>query len=333
MSINNSDCHDKECKICLEVIKKDRLVTLKCNENHTYCYDCIFDWFNSIKNNNNNIYDTKPFTCPYCKQDGGFLPLLPPHTQKIYNIHTNIHLCDCKDCNNEYNVNQEDSNILILNNFNILHVKFCETHQLLHNYGTDLILKNDILFKSPFIRCMCLISNNNQCVNAFTEINMNKINIENKIYFICQVHNKLYQNGAPIIFNDKITTQFNPIIKKLCCAPNKSKYGYCLNKLDFMGMCKTNYHNNNVGNIDIIKHLNISNQNISNINNNQNILSNEDTSDNSFINDLLNDFDNISISNNNNDNICNVLLKNKKGNCQNKGKIMYNGKCGVHKNC
>jgi hypothetical protein len=53
--------------------------------NHIYCYECIKDWYITINKSISNNYSHK-HQCPYCRQNGGFLPLYNNDTP-IYNIH------------------------------------------------------------------------------------------------------------------------------------------------------------------------------------------------------------------------------------------------------
>ena len=56
------DTYDEKSK----VNDKHKCVTLKCN--HKFHYECIYITYKSQK---------KPRVCPYCRKDGGYLPLIP----------------------------------------------------------------------------------------------------------------------------------------------------------------------------------------------------------------------------------------------------------------
>ncbi len=78
------------CNICLEDINDlSTKIVLKCNDKHIFCYKCIFEWYDKIKNNDNSC------SCPFCRQNGGFLPLIG-EGEEIAGIHKQ----------NEYNNNK-----------------------------------------------------------------------------------------------------------------------------------------------------------------------------------------------------------------------------------
>lgn len=72
-----------ECAICYEKLD-DSAIKLKCG--HTFHYNCIFNSYKmaTIKNKNNIKLFRK---CPYCRNNGGFLPL----SKNIY-PYKNIHI-------------------------------------------------------------------------------------------------------------------------------------------------------------------------------------------------------------------------------------------------
>ena len=77
-----------ECYICSIIFNANstELVKLKCS--HSYCHECIMDWYIQCEKNQGykNYGKHSKHECPYCRQDGGFLPLLPNETP-IKNIH------------------------------------------------------------------------------------------------------------------------------------------------------------------------------------------------------------------------------------------------------
>jgi hypothetical protein len=71
------------CRICYDEYKDDenvndnsKCVTLKCG--HKFHYECIYMTYKSLKGQR---------TCPYCRKDGGFLPLIPGQMPQQY-IHS-----------------------------------------------------------------------------------------------------------------------------------------------------------------------------------------------------------------------------------------------------
>ena len=89
------------CNICTDTVKEDKIIALKCEPSkHIFCYDCILDWYKSIKNSNN--YGNYPIKtmCPICRKNGGLLPLIDGiqlingiHNSKNTLICTTIKLC------------------------------------------------------------------------------------------------------------------------------------------------------------------------------------------------------------------------------------------------
>lgn len=68
------------CRICYDEYKDDenindntKCVTLKCG--HKFHYECIYMTYKSLKGQR---------TCPYCRKDGGFLPLIPGQMPQQY---------------------------------------------------------------------------------------------------------------------------------------------------------------------------------------------------------------------------------------------------------
>ena len=66
----------KQCNICMDFFDKKNITGLKCNpEKHTFCLDCITDWFITIKNNKNHFSQYKTRECPICRESAGAIPL------------------------------------------------------------------------------------------------------------------------------------------------------------------------------------------------------------------------------------------------------------------
>lgn len=80
--IINHPNHDHRyiCNICTESIEPHKIIGLKCNyKKHTFCFDCINDWYLetkfNIKSSYNNNYNVIRM-CPICRKNGGYLPNL-----------------------------------------------------------------------------------------------------------------------------------------------------------------------------------------------------------------------------------------------------------------
>lgn len=310
---------DKYCNICTENIENDKLVTLTCNPTHYFCYTCIFDWYNTIKDNYGNftfsgIDDNKQCTCPICKKDGGVIPLLPPHTKNITGIHVKGVIpfgvgevddskCDHKYCNNQYQYLSMSKNKL--------YKKLCSYHYYDFKKGKNITLENDEIFESPYIKCHCKMPNNTECINTNIYNKMYFTTLNNKKYYFCNEHKKLYNDGIQLTLNDDMVANKKSTHKNICYFPNNTfKYGYCLHKLNNDGLCTIEAHNKNKQNIDL-----------------------DDS-------DIFGDSNTESEAKKNNSKVmnihiglCEAILKNGLGTCKNKGKSEYNGKCGKHKNC
>lgn len=70
---NQLELEDKICGICADI--KDKEYKLKCG--HSYCYDCIYDWFKmKVKKRTFKESNSKLLVCPYCKEPIRKLKLL-----------------------------------------------------------------------------------------------------------------------------------------------------------------------------------------------------------------------------------------------------------------
>ncbi|MAE86720.1 MAG: hypothetical protein CMB80_28555 [Flammeovirgaceae bacterium] len=91
---------DEFCGICLDEFE-NKPITLKCK--HKYCYECILQ---SYMNNIN-----KKRECPYCRSQGGYLPL-PPDTKPIKYIHIEYILMNLPHLPLHLGINSYQKNIL-----------------------------------------------------------------------------------------------------------------------------------------------------------------------------------------------------------------------------
>ena len=81
-----ADDNIEYCGICTDALDNSKKVQLSCN--HSYCYQCIYDWFQTRNSTSVQHYSNygKPRECPYCRKDGGWLPLKDGYTP-LKNIH------------------------------------------------------------------------------------------------------------------------------------------------------------------------------------------------------------------------------------------------------
>ncbi len=256
-----SEIETESCNICCEPIFEDRKITLKCNPKHFFCYDCISDWYTTIKSNPPNS-DTPAFTCPICKNDGGILPVMPPHTEKVIGIHKTYDNLTSEDISKLVDAIQmtqptpcAQKNCLCIG-WNkcygmpdVLagkksHIYLCHDHRYHFKKGNPIQLYDNTTYISPYIRCSCLCKN----VEHYNKIR--RVEYMGKMYFLCKSHKMLYDNGVEISFNDgkkkKIYWVDGFHEKRICCMPNKSIIGFCTRKL-VDGKCPITYHNDSDG--------------------------------------------------------------------------------------
>jgi hypothetical protein len=75
--IKKEDESNYICNICTDEIDNDKIIGLKCNSKHIYCYECINDWYKELTNKNNYGNYSLKTMCPICRKNGGKLPLHP----------------------------------------------------------------------------------------------------------------------------------------------------------------------------------------------------------------------------------------------------------------
>lgn len=317
------------CNICCEDIEEDRLVTLKCNPKHFFCYDCISDWYIQLTKLNSS--NNEKCTCPICKKKGGYLPLLLPHTVKVEYIHIGPlfepNVCYVKDCNcmASNSLTSQGFN----HNFDILHTSkhipfpafFCEKHFLNIGRSNEIYtLNDDSIIQSKIIYCQCIIKYDDNIYGKYDFECNQKINFlvthEDVKYGMCKHHILLYKNSVQLpIFGKDYMIQFGThtgsitindidnIITGTITESEKSlcihkmlgrKFGYCMKPL-MDGCCTTKSHNPSTKSVKIVKKKK------------------SPLGDSSEIQSLQ----------------CTSQLKNGKGNCTNNAK--YGDKCGIHK--
>ena len=216
------------CNICGEDIgdlsKKN---ILKCNPQHIFCYDCIYDWYFKNKGNNTSSggNEYKYSTCPICQKDGGFLTL-PEGKIGIENIHfpkkiqqtKSYKPCDCFDKaynGNYYNCNSSGSNILSLSNPNKV-INLCYTHKHYYEKGNSIMIKennNYETIESIYGKKQCIVTlkSGAQCTgNSNPQKNGNYLTIEKDEtkYCVCKKHVDDFN------LNKVLTIQNKSIIKE-----------------------------------------------------------------------------------------------------------------------
>jgi len=84
---NKKDELKYSCNICLNELDENG-IGLKCNPTkHTFCYECIFDWYKEVKYQKYSGNYTIICMCPICRKDGGKLLLLNENDEYVKGIH------------------------------------------------------------------------------------------------------------------------------------------------------------------------------------------------------------------------------------------------------
>ncbi len=226
------------CNICADDISDlSKKVILKCNPQHIFCYDCIYDWYFKNKGNNTSSggNDYKYATCPICQKDGGFLTL-PEGKVGIENIHFPKKIvksysykpCNCVDkaINDTYYVcNSSGSNVLSVSPDKSINL--CYTHMYKYKKGENITIKNGNnyeIVESIYGKKSCAVTlkNGTQCNgNANPQKNGNYITIEKDgaKYCVCKKHcEDFLLNKILIIQNKQIIKEENTINNDLCGA-------------------------------------------------------------------------------------------------------------------
>ena len=89
----------KICNICTSEIDEN-LIILMCNPNHFFCYDCIKEWYVTLKK---KIKASKTFfneyklkMCPICRKNGGLIPTINDEFIKDVHTHTQLTICNAQ---------------------------------------------------------------------------------------------------------------------------------------------------------------------------------------------------------------------------------------------
>ncbi len=198
------------CNICADDITDlSKKVILKCNPQHIFCYDCIYEWYFKNKSytsssNSGNMY--KYATCPICQKDGGFLTL-PEGKTGIENVHFPKKIqtsyaykpCDCFDKAHNgtyFNCNSSGSNVLSLNNPTKV-INLCYHHKNIYQKGYSITVKNENntyeTIESIYGKKQCVVTlkSGAQCNgNANPQKNGNYLTIEKDgvTYCVCKKH-------------------------------------------------------------------------------------------------------------------------------------------------
>ncbi len=224
------------CNICADDITDlSKKVVLKCNPQHIFCYDCIYDWYFKNKGNNSasssgNMY--KYATCPICQKDGGFLTL-PEGKVAVENIHFSKKMqtsytskpCDCFDKainGNYYTCHSFGSNVLSLNNLTKV-INLCYFHKHSYEKGNSIIIFNNNNYETIESiygkkQCIVTLKSGAQCNgNSNPQKNGNYLTIEKDgaTYCVCKKHvddfnlNKVLTIQNKSIVKDNIENNLN----------------------------------------------------------------------------------------------------------------------------
>jgi hypothetical protein len=160
------------CNICAEEIENDKIIVLKCNSKHIFCYDCISDWYKSLVNNKTGNYFIKTM-CPICRKNGGKLPISTlgnKFNKQIYYLYNNLNYCEALLKNGI----DKCTRIKKIGNYCGIHKNYCvviSPNKDTNLCGVKLKSKNGFCSKSgmPKYNGLCCIhgkQNNNVCVST-----------------------------------------------------------------------------------------------------------------------------------------------------------------------
>ncbi len=226
------------CNICAENIDDlSKKVVLKCNPQHIFCYDCIFEWYFKNKSytsssSSGNMY--KYATCPICQKDGGFLTL-PEGKAGIENVHFPKKMqtsyvykaCDCVDKahnGNYYTCHSSGSSVLSLNNPTKV-INLCYHHKNVYQKGYSITIKENDKYETIESiygkkQCVVTLKSGAQCNgNANPQKNGNYLIIEKDgtKYTVCKKHvDDFNTNKVLTIENKSIMKNNMDIFTNLC---------------------------------------------------------------------------------------------------------------------
>jgi hypothetical protein len=245
------------CNICAdEITDLSKKVTLECNPKHIFCYNCIYEWYDTNKDNkpnNYNDYQYKPTSCPLCFKYGGFLPLPKDDINIIVGIE-NIHYspenyikkssrCDCISkiaFGTKNKCNSYPRKTIMTSNDKV--IKLCYSHYFMYSKGDDLLIltedNKEEVVKSIFGKVQCCVHNKNgdQC-NGNSNIKKNGLLLyvenNNLKYKVCNKHYTSYnsnKNTGLNVGNNTIIYKEMPKKEENKCNSLLKNGKYCTNK-------------------------------------------------------------------------------------------------------
>ena len=160
------------CQICTEKLEDGKIIVLKCDDKHFFCYNCIHDWYCSIFKNNFSNYSIRT-QCPICRKNGGKLPLIEGYSFKNYIHYTKKYLAHQKDfyccailkssdkkCNNKKKNGCGDYCGLHKNYINTQ----AENQPNSESKNPEILVVQQIT-KKTIVKCCALLKNGNKCKN------------------------------------------------------------------------------------------------------------------------------------------------------------------------
>lgn len=239
------------CNICGDDFPIEKVITLKCNPTHTYCYTCIFDWY--VKNKHDEANRMK---CPICRNDGGFLPCPEGNisiewvhvASAISKISSYKYQCECMtvSANQSLHPCYHYASYSIEYEKNTTRIKACNKHHQLYLKGEDLIDKDYKKIESIYKKHPCKVKNCDGNANPNKNGILFKIEYQGTTYPVCKKHHTMYDENKPLSLSNAIVAHKDPESMKGLCGTILKNGNLCKHKSVIHGKCKLHAPKENI---------------------------------------------------------------------------------------
>lgn len=171
----NENSNKYNCNICSDIIEDDKIIQLKCNKNHIFCYDCITDWYSHLKKKKDKAHYSYITQCPMCRKDGGLLPLCDGYTfsEKIHITTKKINNVDISVMINPDKKADECGVKLVYGN------SFCKSYGKCNGFCKkhfNIMMKHNILLPVNLSNNILNNTSDNTPVNVSNNVSNNVLN-------------------------------------------------------------------------------------------------------------------------------------------------------------